>query len=177
MTTLQKQMQEQEQHQQSPVMKLKNTAMLSFKDSPESDDKEEEEMTKSALAAFKAKEDEIEKKKMEVRERVYAQLDRAEEAAKQLAVIREELEGLTDPMRKDVTIVRKRIDLVNKELKPLGLSCIKKEREYKEALEAYNAKNTEKAQLVAKLKELVGESEKLRMKKLEELSRTIESLN
>ncbi|CAM8919769.1 unnamed protein product [Rhodiola kirilowii] len=79
-------------------------------------------------------------------------------------------------MRKDVTIVRKRIDLVNKDLKPLGQSCVKKEREYKEALEAYNVKNTEKAQLVAKLKELVGESEKLRMKKLEELSKHMDSL-
>uniref|UniRef100_A0A7N0VCK9 RAB6-interacting golgin n=2 Tax=Kalanchoe fedtschenkoi TaxID=63787 RepID=A0A7N0VCK9_KALFE len=177
MTTLQKQMQEQEQQQQqSPVMKLKSTGMMSFKDSPESDDKEEE-MTRSALAAFKAKEEEIERKKMEVRERVHAQLDRAEEAAKRLAEIREEIEGLADPMRKDVTIVRKRIDLVNKELKPLGMSCAKKEREYKEALEAYNVKNAEKLQLVAKLKELVGESEKLRMKKLEELSRTMESLS
>lgn len=97
MTTLQKQMQDQEQ-QQSPVMKLKSTAgMMSFKDSPDSDDKEEEEMTRSALAAFKAKEDEIEKKKMEVRDRVYAQLDRAEEAAKQLAVIREVSLKLQNP--------------------------------------------------------------------------------
>uniref|UniRef100_A0A7N0U8B0 RAB6-interacting golgin n=2 Tax=Kalanchoe fedtschenkoi TaxID=63787 RepID=A0A7N0U8B0_KALFE len=180
MTTLQKQMQMQEQEQQqqeSPVMKLKNAGLMSFKDCPDTDDQEKEEMTRSALAAFKAKEDEIERKKMEVRERVHAQLDRAEVAAKRLAEIREELEGLADPMRKDVTSVRKRIDMVNKELKPLGLSCIKKEKEYKEALEAYNVKNTEKNQLVAKLKELVGESEKLRMKKLEELSRTIESLN
>ncbi|CAM8919867.1 unnamed protein product [Rhodiola kirilowii] len=179
MTTLQKQMQEQEsqqqQQQESQTMKLKSTGMMSFKDSPDSDEKEEE-MTRSALANFKAKEDEIDKKKMEVMERVHAQLGRAEEASKRLAEIREELEGLADPMRKDVTIVRKRIDLVNKDLKPLGQSCVKKEREYKEALEAYNVKNTEKAQLVAKLKELVGESEKLRMKKLEELSKHMDSL-
>lgn len=32
---------------------------------------------------------------------------------------------LTDPMRKEVAIVRKKIDVVNRELKPLG-QCIQK---------------------------------------------------
>lgn len=79
------------------------------------------------------------------------------------------------------------------------------EREYKEALEAFNEKNKEKVQLITKLMEvgfdlmimipglvlfllvfvsnsvnvyeqLVSESEKLRMKKLEELSKNIDSL-
>uniref|UniRef100_A0A6N2M0T4 RAB6-interacting golgin n=1 Tax=Salix viminalis TaxID=40686 RepID=A0A6N2M0T4_SALVM len=51
------------------------------------------------------------------------------------------------------------------------------EREYKEALEAFNEKNKEKAQLVSKLVELVSESEKLRMKKLDELSKNVEILS
>ncbi|KAL0460764.1 UNVERIFIED_CONTAM: hypothetical protein Slati_0703600 [Sesamum latifolium] len=79
-------------------------------------------------------------------------------------------------MRKEVAIVRKRIDLINRDLKPLGLSCQKKEKEYKEALEAFNEKNREKGQLVAKLVELVTESEKQRLKKLEELCKNIEAL-
>lgn len=33
---------------------------------------------------------------------------------------------MNDPMRKEVAIVRKRIDLLDRELKPLGLSCQKK---------------------------------------------------
>lgn len=33
---------------------------------------------------------------------------------------------MTDPMRKEVSFIRKKIDLVNKELKPLGLTCQKK---------------------------------------------------
>ncbi|KAF2321652.1 hypothetical protein GH714_000916 [Hevea brasiliensis] len=114
---------------------------------------------------------------MEVRDRVQAQLGRIEEATKRLAGIREELEALTDPLRKEVSIVRKRIDAVNRELKPLGQTCQKKEREYKEALEAFNEKNKEKSQLVSKLMELVGESEKQRLKKLEELSKNIETLH
>ena len=81
---------------------------------------------------FRAKEEEIEKKKMLVREKVQAQLGRVEEETKRLATIREELEGLADPMRKDVAVVRKKIDQINKELRPLGVSCQKKEREYKE---------------------------------------------
>lgn len=138
--------------------------------------KEDEEMSKSALSTFKAKEEEIEKKKLEVKEKVQAQLGRIEEETRRLAIIREELEALGDPMKKEVSTVRKRIDIVNKELKPLGQTCQKKEREYKEALEAFNEKHKEKVQLISRLMELVGESEKMRMKKLEELSKSVETI-
>ncbi|KAJ9537150.1 hypothetical protein OSB04_029883 [Centaurea solstitialis] len=138
--------------------------------------KEDEEMSKSALSTFKAKEEEIEKKKLEVKERVQAQLGRIEEETRRLASIQEELETLTDPMKKEVSVVRKKIDSVNKELKPLGQSCQKKEREYKEALDAFNEKNKEKVQLITRLMELLGESEKTRMKKLDELSKSIETV-
>ncbi|XP_048127646.1 probable DNA double-strand break repair Rad50 ATPase isoform X1 [Rhodamnia argentea] len=140
---------------------------------------EDEEMSRSALSNFRAKEEEIERKKLEVRDKVMSHLGRVEEETKRLAMIREELEALSDPMRKEVALVRKKIDAVNKELKPLGHTCQKKEREYKEALEAFNEKNKEKVQLVNKLMEfvqLVGESEKSRMKKLEELAKSIETL-
>ncbi|KAH6806093.1 transcriptional activator [Perilla frutescens var. frutescens] len=138
--------------------------------------KEDEEMSKSALSTFRAKEEEIEKKKMEVKEKVQAQLGRIEEETKRLATIREELDALADPMKKEVPVVRKKIDSVNKELKPLGQTCQKKEREYKEALEAFNEKNKEKVQLITKLMELVSESERMRLKKLEELSKNIETI-
>ncbi|KAK4396483.1 hypothetical protein Sango_1484900 [Sesamum angolense] len=145
--------------------------------------KEDEEMSKSALSTFRAKEEEIEKKKMEVKEKVQAQLGRIEEETKRLATsVRAktgsftELEALADPMKKEVSLVRKKIDAVNKELKPLGQTCQKKEREYKEALEAFNEKNKEKVQLITRLMELVSESERLRLKKLEELSKNIETI-
>lgn len=51
--------------------------------------KEDEEMSRSALSTFKAKEEEIEKRKMEVKERVQAQLGRVEEETRRLAIIRE----------------------------------------------------------------------------------------
>uniref|UniRef100_A0A5B6ZZD2 Putative structural maintenance of chromosomes protein 1A n=1 Tax=Davidia involucrata TaxID=16924 RepID=A0A5B6ZZD2_DAVIN len=116
--------------------------------------KEDEEMSKSALSTFRAKEEEIEKKKLEVKEKVQAQFGRIEEESKRLAVIREELEGLADPMKKEVSVVRKRIDAINKELKPLGQSCQKKEKEYKDVLEAFNEKNKEKVQLITRLMEV-----------------------
>ncbi|KAK3021673.1 hypothetical protein RJ639_047507, partial [Escallonia herrerae] len=169
--TSQKQILEQ---QQSRVLRMKNSGMLSYTGSPMNED--EEEISRSALAAFRAKEEEITKRKMEVKEKVQAQIGRVEVETKRLAEIREELEALTDPMRKDVAIVRKKIDLVNRELKPLGQSCQKKEKEYKEVLEAFNEKNKEKTQLVTKLMELVTESERVRMKKLEELSKNVDSL-
>ncbi|KAF2300773.1 hypothetical protein GH714_015688 [Hevea brasiliensis] len=153
-----------------------NPGVISTNEIPVKDDKEEdEEMSTSALGMFRAKEEEIERKKMEMKDKVQAQLGRVEEATKRLAEIREELEALTDPLRKEVSMVRKRIDTVNRELKPLGQTCQKKEREYKEAVEAFNEKNKEKAQLVSKLMELVGESERLRLKKLDELSKNIET--
>ncbi|CAN1275841.1 hypothetical protein LINPERPRIM_LOCUS15832 [Linum perenne] len=143
----------QHQHQQplNQLMVQNTGGSLSFSSQMS---KEDEEMSKSALSTFKAKEEEIEKRKMEVRERVQAQLGRVEEETKRLAMIREELEGLADPMRKEVSFVRKKIDSVNKELKPLGHSVQKKEKEYKDALEAFNDKNKEKVQLITKLMEV-----------------------
>ncbi|KFK24830.1 hypothetical protein AALP_AA8G030600 [Arabis alpina] len=136
--------------------------------------KEDDELSLKALSTFKAKEEEIEKKKMEIRERVLAQIGRVEGETKRLALIREELEGFADPMRKEVTLVRKKIDSLDKELKPLGNSVQKKETEYKDALEAFNEKNKEKVELITKLQELEGESEKFRFKKLEEISKNID---
>ncbi|KAL4182504.1 hypothetical protein AMTRI_Chr11g150450 [Amborella trichopoda] len=167
-------MQKQQSWDHQQVLAVRNSA--SFRESPK-EDREEEEGTRSALIAFRAKEEQIERKKIEVREKVHAQLGRVEEETKRLAEIREELEALADPMRKDVAGLRKRIDAVNKELKPLGYSCQRKEREYREAVEAFNERNKEKSQLIAKLMELVSESERLRMKKLEELSKHIDSLH
>ncbi|WRX12275.1 RAB6-interacting golgin - like 1 [Theobroma cacao] len=143
---------------------------------------EDEEISRLAISTFQSREEEIERKKMEVKEKVEIQLGRAEEETRRLSMIWEELEVLSDPLRKEVAMVRKKIDMANRELKPLGQSCQKKisawvqEKEYKEALEAFNEKNKEKAQLVTTLMEMLTESERLRMKKLEELSKNIESI-
>ncbi|KDP45007.1 hypothetical protein JCGZ_01507 [Jatropha curcas] len=143
----------------------------------ENSNNEEEEASRFAISTFQAREEEIERKKMEVREKVELQLGRAEEETRRLTQIWEELEVMCDPMRKEVAMVRKKIDLANRELKPLGQSCQKKEKEYKEALEAFNEKNKEKTQLVTTLMELLTESERMRMKKLEELSKNVESIS
>ncbi|KAK6138038.1 hypothetical protein DH2020_028234 [Rehmannia glutinosa] len=136
---------------------------------------DEHDASKTAIAAYQAREEEIERRKMEVRERVESQLNRAEEETRRLAQVWEELEVLTDPMRKEVAIVRKKIDLANRDLKSLGNICQKKEKEYKEAMEVFQEKNNEKAQLTTTLVELVNQSEKLRMRKLEELSKIVNS--
>ncbi|GFQ03650.1 hypothetical protein PHJA_002508800 [Phtheirospermum japonicum] len=49
--------------------------------------KEDGEMSKSALSTFRAKEEDIEKKKMEVKEKVQSQLGRIDEETKRLATI------------------------------------------------------------------------------------------
>ncbi|KAI3838849.1 hypothetical protein MKX03_002625 [Papaver bracteatum] len=165
-------------HQQAQLQSTSSNISSSFSSMDiQSIEAKDEEMSRSALNTFRLKEEEIEKKKMEVSQKVQAQLGRVEEETKRLAEIREELESLTDPTMKEVASVRKKIDMVNKELKPLGQTCQKKEKEYKDALEAFNEKNKVKAQLIGRLMELVSESEKLRMKKLEDLSKHIDSMH
>ncbi|KAL3649946.1 hypothetical protein CASFOL_006349 [Castilleja foliolosa] len=139
------------------------------------DDNDEHEASQAVIATYQAREEEIERRKMEVRERVESQLNRAEEETRRLAQVWEELEVMTDPMRKEVGIVRKKIDLANRDLKSLGHICQKKEKEYKEAMDAFQEKNNEKAQLTSTLVEMVNQSEKLRMRKLEELSKIVNS--
>ncbi|KAF7001664.1 unnamed protein product [Triticum aestivum] len=165
-----------EVEQQAPmqmVLRVKHPSSLS---SGSEEASEGEGSSRSALSVFKAKEEQIERKKMEVRDKVFAQLGRVEEESKRLAFIRQELEGMADPTRKEVESIQRRIDTVNRQLKPLSKSCVKKEKEYKEILEAYNEKSKEKAILVNRLIELVSESERMRMKKLEELNKTVDSL-
>lgn len=81
---------------------------------------------RSALSLFKEKEEEIERKKVEVRDKVFSMLGRVEEESKRLAFIRQELEVMADPTRREVDAIRKRIDKVNKQLKPLGKTCLRK---------------------------------------------------
>jgi predicted RNA-binding protein with PIN domain len=80
-------MQTGEHPQNSQQLMVQNSGSLSFSSSNLS--KEDEEMSRSALSAFRAKEEEIERKKMEVREKVQAHLGRVEEETKRLATIRE----------------------------------------------------------------------------------------
>lgn len=75
--------------QQAQMLRIKNSGMINHVGSPLPNEDRDEEMTRSALAAFRAKEDEIERRKTEVREKVQAQLGRVEEETKRLAEIRE----------------------------------------------------------------------------------------
>ncbi|KAL8496408.1 hypothetical protein ACS0TY_020207 [Phlomoides rotata] len=141
--------------------------------SPLLDEDRDEEMTKSALAEFRAKEEEIQARKSAIKDKVEARIGRVEQQANRLLQIRGELESLNDPMKKEVVLLCKRIQLTTRDVKVLGLNSQKKEKEYREAIEAFNEKNKKKGQLIAKLVELVTESEKLRSKKLEELCKNI----
>ncbi|CAM8960754.1 unnamed protein product [Rhodiola kirilowii] len=154
-----------------------NTSMGNSGRSPEDHETEDVEASELAMMSeFKAREEVIMRKRMDVKLRVESQLSRAEDEAKRLARIWEELEDLGDPTRKEVATVRKRIDAANRDLKPLAQSCQKKEKELKEAVESLNEKNKEKAQLVVALMELLAESERQRRRKLEELGSLVNSM-
>ncbi|KAK9903137.1 hypothetical protein M0R45_001197 [Rubus argutus] len=126
---------------EEPWGKGNNSGRLSIEET------EDEEPSRLAISTFQVRVEEIERKKMEVKEKVERQLGRTEEETRHLAQISEELEAMADPMRKELANVRKKIDMANQELKPLGLSCQRK---------------------------LLTESERLRMQKLEELRKNIE---
>ena len=86
--TTQKPISEQQMSQMQ--IKSKNSGVISnYNESPLLRDDKDDEISRSALAVFRAKEEEIEKRKMEVRDKVHAHLGRAEEATKRLAEIRE----------------------------------------------------------------------------------------
>ncbi|XP_038882827.1 uncharacterized protein LOC120073968 isoform X2 [Benincasa hispida] len=135
-------MQSDQNPQQLQAM-LDNSASLSFSS------KEDDDMSKSALAAFREKEEEIDRMRADLHNKLQVRLGRVQEESRRLASIREELDAIAgDPMRKEIGQIRKKIDALNKELKPLGITCQKK---------------------------MVGESEKLRLKRLEELSKHVDN--
>ncbi|KAL0460765.1 UNVERIFIED_CONTAM: hypothetical protein Slati_0703700 [Sesamum latifolium] len=57
------------EQQQAQMLRVKNSGMINHVGSPLMNEDKDEEMTRSALAAFRAKEEEIEKRKAEVRRR------------------------------------------------------------------------------------------------------------
>ncbi|CAI5949362.1 unnamed protein product, partial [Closterium sp. NIES-64] len=83
---------------------------------------------------------------------------------------REELDTIEDPTKKEVADLRKRIELVDRELRPMRALVERKEKELKDATTAYNNKNAQKSELVGKLFEIVTESERQRLAKLEEIT-------
>ena len=83
------QTQQQQQQQQTQALTQQSSQISSTLSFNGTLTKEDEEMSKSALSTFRAKEEEIEKKKLEVRERLHAQLGRIEEETKRLSNIRE----------------------------------------------------------------------------------------
>nr|GEU79328.1 hypothetical protein [Tanacetum cinerariifolium] len=61
---------------------------------------------KKAIELFQAKGEEIQKKKLQIRQKVKLQLSRADEETKRLTRIWDELEVLTDLVRKKLATVR-----------------------------------------------------------------------
>ncbi|XP_024537091.1 actin cytoskeleton-regulatory complex protein pan-1-like isoform X2 [Selaginella moellendorffii] len=139
-----------------------------------SDPDQNDEMVK-AVDTIQAKEEEIEKRKAEVHQRVQAKLSKVELEARSLDNLRRELENLEDPTRKEVGEIRKKIEAVDRELKPLKQQFDKKE--FKDASKALDDKVKLKASLVSKLMEVVTESEAVRMKKLNELSKSFDDMD
>lgn len=164
---LQKQVWEQHRQTSSPVSTLQNGK-------PSIDD--HENFAKDAVASMRAKEIQIEKRKSEAQVKVKAHLTRLESEGRRLDELRRELEGLEDPTKKEVADVRKKIESVDRDLKPLKQLCERKEKELKEAVELFNEKNKLKSELVSRLMEIVTSSERQRMQKLDEINKHLESM-
>ncbi|KAL3681902.1 hypothetical protein R1sor_024858 [Riccia sorocarpa] len=130
----------------------------------------------TAILTSHASEAAIEKRKLQVKEKVQLQLNRVSNEAKRLDELRRELDSLEDPTRREVADIRKKIESVDRELKPLKQLCERKEKELKEAVAAYNDKTKLKTELVGRLIEVVTTSERVRMQKLEELNNHLEQM-
>ncbi|RWW15516.1 hypothetical protein BHE74_00007831 [Ensete ventricosum] len=131
-------MEEQQQH----IRQIKNSRRM--------EEDGEEESPRSALSSVQAREEEIERKKMEVKEKVFARLCRVEEESKHLAMIRGVRTGSHGRSNQE------RSGGITQEDRR-SQSCIETSRTIlseKEALVAFDEKNKEKSQLVAKLMEV-----------------------
>lgn len=126
--------------------------------------------------SLQTKEEEIKKRKAEVEQRVKIQVSRVEQEAKKLDELRKELDSIEDPTKKEVADLRKKIEAVDRELRPMKALCEKKDKELKDALSAYNNKSAQKQELVGRLFEIVTESERMRLEKLEELNRHLQTM-
>lgn len=80
--------QQQQQQQQSLWIRSSTHSQRDGTSEEEREDEDEALSLRSTVSAFRAKEEQIERKKMEIRERVFAQLGRVEEEGKTLATIR-----------------------------------------------------------------------------------------
>ena|ERR1044072_4160713 len=69
------------------MQKMKNLGSVGSSGRLSAEEHEDEEVSKLAISSFQAKEEEIERKKMEVKERVELRLGRAEEETRRLAHI------------------------------------------------------------------------------------------
>ncbi|THU45729.1 hypothetical protein C4D60_Mb02t21060 [Musa balbisiana] len=74
--------------EQQHILRARNSVRSSHRESPSEEERADEEASRTALSSFRMKEEQIERKKMEIREKVFAQLGRVEEESKRLAVIR-----------------------------------------------------------------------------------------
>lgn len=79
----------QAREQQMQLMRIKNTSHSNRGSSVDQEEKEEDDSAWSALSVFRAKEEQIERKKLEVREKVFAQLGRVEEESKRLSIVKQ----------------------------------------------------------------------------------------
>lgn len=69
------------------MQKMKNLGSIGSSGRFSTEEGEDEDISKLAISTFQAKEEEIERRKMEVKERVELQLGRAEEETRRLAYI------------------------------------------------------------------------------------------
>ncbi|KAL2619940.1 hypothetical protein R1flu_000145 [Riccia fluitans] len=164
--------------QNRQVLKVPEELTISKGEEEDGEEKKEhlELEGNAAILTSHATEAAIEKRKLQVKEKVQLQLNRVSNEAKRLDELRRELDSLEDPTRREVADIRKKIESVDRELKPLKQLCERKEKELKEAVSAYNDKTKLKTELVRRLMEVVTTSERVRMQKLEELNNHLEQM-
>ncbi|OAE26390.1 hypothetical protein AXG93_131s1000 [Marchantia polymorpha subsp. ruderalis] len=120
----------------------------------EGGDKKQQTEEDASILTTHAREAAIEKRKLQVKEKVQFQLNRVSNEARRLDELRRELDSLEDPTRREVSDIRKKIETVDRELKPLKQLCERKEKELKEAVLAHNDKTKLKTELVSRLMEV-----------------------
>mmetsp|Transcript_36573 Transcript_36573/g.57127 ORF Transcript_36573/g.57127 Transcript_36573/m.57127 type:complete len:146 (-) Transcript_36573:1286-1723(-) len=123
----------------------------------------------AAVRPETAAEEEIKRKEKLVRERMQAEYAKMQKEQQRLQEVQRELEKMGEPGRKDVEIIRDKLETVDRELAFAIKDHERKKKAYESAADFMEKKRQEKTMLCDHLRMIIHENEQRKTKKLEDL--------
>mmetsp|Transcript_41531 Transcript_41531/g.111311 ORF Transcript_41531/g.111311 Transcript_41531/m.111311 type:complete len:211 (-) Transcript_41531:37-669(-) len=139
------------------------------KNTTDTTDKKIPDMMTAASGMVQNFEEEFKRKEKILRDKMQSEFGKIHSKQRQLEEIRRELEKLEEPMRRDVSLIRTRLETLDRDLLFATKEHARKKKEYEEAAEALDKKRQEKSMLAEHLRMIIHDNEQRKASKLEEL--------